>query len=284
MELEALAAGGLCSAAMGLFDVHAHLTHPRLVPQIDGVLANARAAGVTSIISNGLNPSDNADVAALARTEPDLVRPAFGLYPVDAVLPEMRAAGIEYPRESGPWSGEEAVDDVRARAEGAIAVGEIGLDGYWVPEAFWARQEELFRALVQIAIDHDKPIIIHTRKRERRAFEILAEMGARRVDWHCYGGKVKLARRIAEELGHCFSIPANARRSESFTRLLETLPRDQLLLETDCPYLAPERDTTNEPSTVAGTLRYAAERWGEPVDAALRQFEDNYRTLFRAEP
>lgn len=269
---------------MGLFDVHAHLTHPRLLPRIGEVLANARDAGLTSIISNGLNPEDNEQVAALAAAHPDLVRPAFGLYPVDAVLPEMHAAGVDYPRAPGPWGGEDAVADVRSRADEAIAVGEIGLDGYWVPEEFWGRQEQLFRALVQIALDLDKPVIIHTRKRERRAFEILAEMGATRVDWHCYGGKLKLARRIAGELGHRFSIPANARRSESFTRMLETLPRDQLLLETDCPYLPPVRDTANEPATVRGTCAFAAALWGETIDGATAQFEQNYRTLFREDP
>ena len=265
---------------MGLFDVHAHLTHPRLLPRAEDVLANARAAGLTSIISNGLNPEDNGAVERLAAAHPDLVRPAYGLYPVDAVLPEMSAAGIEYPRAPGPWTGEDAVEDVRARVGGAIAVGEIGLDGYWVPQEFWDRQEQLFRRLVQIALDHDKPIIIHTRKRERRTFEILEEMGARRVNWHCFGSKVKLARRIAGELGHHLSIPANARRSESFTRMLQTLPREQILLETDCPYLPPERDTTNEPATVAGTCAYAAELWGETVDGVRAQLEDNYQALF----
>lgn len=269
---------------MGLFDVHAHLTHTRLLPRVDEVLSNAERAGLTSIVSNGLNPEDNAAVARLAEAHPTLVRPAFGLYPVDAVLPEMTAAGVEYPRAPGPWTGEEAVADVRSRAGEALAVGEIGLDGYWVPEAFWDRQEALFCALVRVAIENDKPIIIHTRKRERRAFELLAELGARRVNWHCFGGKVKLARRIAGELGHCFSIPANARRSESFTRMLQTLPREQLLLETDCPYLPPERGMTNEPATVQGTCAYTAELWGETAASAAEQFEDNYRALFRADP
>jgi TatD DNase family protein len=269
---------------MGLFDIHAHLTHPRLLPRVDEVLDNARSAGLTSIVTNGLNPEDNQRVAELATAHPGLVRPAYGLYPVDAVLPEMHAGGVDYPRQPGPWSGEDAVEDVRTRASEAIAIGEIGLDGYWVPTEYWGRQETIFRALVQVALDHDKPIIIHTRKRERRAFEILGEMGAKRVAWHCYGGKLKLARQIAAELGHCFSIPANARRSQSFTRMLETLPRDQLLLETDCPYLPPVRETTNEPATVHGTCAYAAELWSETMDGARARFEETYRALFREDP
>ena len=69
---------------MGFFDVHAHLTDTRLAAMEDDVLDRARSAGVTTIISNGLNPLDNERVRALAQRAPDVVRPAFGLYPVDA--------------------------------------------------------------------------------------------------------------------------------------------------------------------------------------------------------
>jgi len=268
---------------VGLFDVHAHLTHPKLAPQIGDILARAAAAGLTTIVSNGLNPQDNEAVRALARANP-IVKPAFGLYPVDAVLPEMRALGIDYPRESDlEHTAEDSVRWVRDHVDEAFAIGEIGLDGYRVPEAVWERQEQSFRALVALAIEANKAVIIHTRKRERRALEILQEMGARRVDWHCFGGKLKLAREIAAA-GHWLSIPANARRSESFTRMLQTLPRDKVLLETDCPYLGPEKDVDNEPGNVRQTLSYAAELWNVSEDAAEAQLGANFSTLFGVSP
>jgi TatD DNase family protein len=263
---------------MGLSDVHAHLTHPRLREQLPEILQRAAAAELTSIVSNGLNPSDNQAVLELARAHA-IVKPALGFYPVDTVLDEMLAAGVDYPREGPPCSAEEGVAFVRDHIDEAIAVGEIGLDGYWVPEAFWEKQEQVFCELVRLAMAADKPIIIHTRKRERRAFELLQELGAKRVNWHCYGGKLKLARAIAEH-GHCFSIPANARRSEVFTRMLQTFPREQLLLETDCPYLAPEPGQTSEPADVARTALYAAELWqATPADVA-EQNAANFRRLF----
>jgi TatD DNase family protein len=269
---------------MGLFDVHAHLTHPRLEPHLDGVIERARAAGLTSVISNGLNLPDNLAVQKLA-AKCDLVRPAFGLYPVDAVLPEMLAAGVEYPREAGEETAEDTVAWVREHAEEAIAVGEIGLDGHWVPEAFWDRQEEVFRSLVQVALDCDQPIIIHSRKRERRCFEILQEMGVERADFHCFGSRVKLAVRIAQA-GYYLSIPANARRAEAFHAMLRKAPREQLLLETDCPYLSPDREAlpTNEPASVRVTAELASELWEEPIEAVTEQFEANYRRLFRQDP
>ena len=208
------------------------------------------------------------------------MRPAFGFYPVDTVLPEMRAAGkADFPREGEECSAEEGVAFVRDHVEQAIAVGEIGLDGYWVPEEFWPKQELVFRQLVEIALAAGKPIIVHTRKRERRTFELLQELGATRVNWHCFGGKLKLAREIAEH-GHYFSIPANARRSQSFTRMLETLPREQLLLETDCPYLAPEPGGSSEPAHVARTAEFAAELWKSDPASVQAQLEENFGRLF----
>ena len=268
---------------MALADVHAHLTHPRFDSERRAVLDRAAQAGVSSVVCNGLNPADNQAVLDLARAEP-LVRPALGLYPVDAVLPEMRALGVEYPREGPELPAEECVEWVRAHVDEAFAIGEIGLDGYWVPEPLWERQEQSFVALVQLALEADKPIIIHTRKRERRAFELLVELGAQRVDWHCFGSKAKLARQIAGSTEHYFSIPANARRSESFTRMIESLPRDRLLLETDCPYLGPDRERVNEPANVAGTAAYIAELWREPLGAVQAQLAENFVRLFGVEP
>ena len=249
---------------------------------LEALIGRAREAGITTIISNGLNPRDNEATLALAARHP-LVKPGLGFYPVDTVLADMVAAGIDYPRDAEPVTTEAGIRFVAEHVSQAFAVGEIGLDGYWVPESLWAKQEDAFRALVRIALEADKPIIVHTRKRERRALEILDELGATRVDWHCFGGKVTLARQIAER-GHYLSIPANARRSESFTRMLQTLPRERILLETDCPYLAPTRDERNEPANVAGTAAYAAELWGLRLDDVVSITGENFLRLFGVAP
>lgn len=267
---------------MALADVHAHLTHPKLIDRVDDLIRNARQAGVTTIVSNGLNPTDNARVLELAQRYEEVV-PALGLYPVDAVLRKMRAINADYPSRQADCDPDEAVAWVRERIDQAFAVGEIGLDGYWVPEELWEEQERVFRAMVEIAIEHDKAIIIHTRKRERRCLDILKEMQPPRVDWHCFGSKVKIAKQAVELPGHYFSIPANAQRAENFTRMLEKLPRERLLLETDCPYLGPERDRDNEPANVARTAEYAAQCWGLSPDEAKSQFQRNFETLFAPE-
>lgn len=267
---------------MGLFDVHAHLTHPQLLDDLDAVLSRARAAGVTTIVSNGLNPRDNAAVLALSQARP-MVKPALGFYPVDAVLSEMQSLGLDYPRDAEIVTASTAIDWLRDHLDAAFAVGEIGLDGHWVPESLWARQEQVFRELVALAMQADKPIIVHTRKRERRVFEILVEMGAQRVNWHCFGGKLNLARAIAAH-GHWLSIPANARRAQGFERMLQVLPRHRLLLETDCPYLAPQPGERCEPAHVADTAAFASELWGCSSAEVERQLAQNFCDLFGVQP
>ncbi len=268
---------------MGLFDVHAHLTSPRFEGEVDQVVARAQEAGLTTIISNGLNRRDNQKVLDLVAHFPG-VKPALGLYPVDAVLPEMMAEGVDYPREDAEViAAEDHIAWLESHLDRAFAVGEIGLDHYWVPESLWKRQEEVFVRLVQLAKEADLPIIIHTRKAEARTFELLQELKAPRVNWHCYSSRLKLAKRIAEA-GHYLSVPANARRSETFTGLLRSLPRSQLLLETDCPYLAPEPGTKNEPANVNVTLNYASEIWECEQASAQAQLEENFERLFRVAP
>jgi len=268
---------------MELHDVHAHLTDRRLAQREVAVVARARSAGVSTIVANGLDPEDNARVLELGQRYPDLVRPAVGLYPVHAVLLEMLEMGVEYHTTKPPVPAAEALDWLRAHVDECFAVGEVGLDRHWVPRPLWEKQEAVFREVVALALEADKVLIVHTRKAESRAFEVLCELGARRVVWHCFSGNLKLARRIAGR-GHYLSIPANVRKAQHFAQMLRTLPRDRLLLETDCPYLGPVRGELNEPANVAVTAAYAAEVWECRPEEAHGQFATNFSNLFGRVP
>ena len=110
--------------------------------------------------------------------------------------------------------------------------------------------------------------------------EILAHHDVNKVNFHCYGGKSKLAINAAETHGWYFSIPANARKNQSFTKLLKSLPPELILTETDAPYLGPERGVRNEPINVRGTVEYLAElrEWG--LEEAKQRVWQNFNTLF----
>jgi TatD DNase family protein len=259
-------------------DVHTHLTHEKFRDDLEGTVDRARAAGLGAIVVNGLEPVSNRQILSMAGRH-DVVKPALGIYPVDAVCNQLPA---DFELEVARFDVDAEIEFIaRQAADGhLIAVGECGLDGYWLDSDTHAEQERVFESLVHVAIQNQIPVIIHTRKMEVRAAEILRHLGAQLVDFHCYGGKVKNAIRWANEDGWWFSIPANARRNEAFTKMLRELPPERILTETDAPYLAPERHELNEPANVVGTVAYLAELRGWPVSQAKMRIWQNFTELF----
>ncbi len=256
-------------------DVHTHLTHNKFASDLEETVRRARQAGLAAIVVNGLEPASNRRVLELAGRF-DVVRAALGIYPVDAVcrmLPDdftLNVARFDVDAEI------QAIAEFAAAGRLA-AVGECGLDGHWLESSTFTEQERVFEALVDIAMQNALPVIVHTRKREVRAAEILRHMGARFVDFHCYGGRVKNALRWAREDGWWFSIPANARRNEAFSKLLRELPSERILTETDAPFLSPRPGGRSEPADVVDTAAYLAELRGwlipEAADRLWRNFE-----------
>lgn len=261
-------------------DVHSHLTHEDFANDLPQVVQRAEASGLGAIIVNGLEPHSNRRILELAKIYP-IIKAALGIYPIDAI----NGLGASLPHPVARFDVDEEIAFIEAQilAGRVFAIGECGLDGYWVGEETFAEQERVFEALIEKAKNHNLPLIIHTRKREERAMEILAHHNVEHVDFHCYGGKAKPALQAAEKYGWYFSIPANARRSESFRKLLKELPPDRILTETDCPYLGPEKGERNEPANVVGTVALLAELRGISVDAAEDLVWSNYKRLFRSE-
>jgi TatD DNase family protein len=258
-------------------DVHTHLTHERFHTDLEQTIGRAESAGLGAIVVNGLEPRSNRQILGMPSQFP-VVRPALGIYPIDAVnhlLPP------DYTLEVGRFDVDEEIEFIRGQAAAGhlTAVGECGLDGHWLGEETFVEQERVFEALVDVAMQHCLPVIIHSRKREVRVAEILRHLGAQYVDFHCYGGKVKNALRWATEDGWWFSIPANARRNEAFTKMLRELPEERVLTETDAPYLSPDRHTRNEPANVVDTVAYLAELRGWRVEAARERVWSNFEAL-----
>lgn len=259
-------------------DVHTHLTHKEFSPDLDAVIERAQVAGLGAIVVNGLEPASNRQIIQLADQYPQ-IKAALGIYPLEAVNDQISNLPFEVKR----FDVQEEIEWIReqARAGQCSAIGECGLDGYWVGEETFPGQEKVFLQLIEIAQDYQLPLIIHTRKREKRSMEILEHHGIKRVNFHCYGGKVKWALDHAERNGWYFSIPANARKNEAFTKMLRKLPAEQILTETDAPFLAPERGQRNEPAHVVGTINYLAELRNWTVDEAKAKVWQNFEQLFQ---
>lgn len=260
-------------------DVHSHLTHKDFSEDLPEVIARAQSAGLKAVVVNGLEPKSNRRILELVESYP-LLQPALGIYPLDAVNEQIDE--LPFPVPQFDVMEEANFIEAQAKAGRLLAIGECGLDGYWVKEATFPGQEKVFIRLIEIAMSTDLPLIIHTRKREERAMEILAHYGVKRVDFHCYGGKVKAALRAAEQHGWYFSIPANAVHNEAFQKMLKQLPPTRILTETDCPYLSPQKGSRNEPAHVVGTVDLLAKLRGWSVDFALERVWQNYQDLFLA--
>lgn len=263
---------------MRYVDVHTHLTDPRFAHDRNEVIDRARALGFVAIVVNGLEPQSNREILRMAKAD-SLIKPALGIYPIDAVndrLPD------DFPHRVGRFDIEEELEFIRqcALAGELFAIGECGLDGHWLGPDTYSRQEAVFERLIDIARQADLPLIIHTRKLEERSAAILKNQNVKRVNFHCFGGRTKLAQKLAEDEGWWFSIPANARVNEAFQKMLTKLPIERVLTETDAPYLAPIRGARNEPANIVETVKLFAQLRGLDEESAIQRIYDNFTALF----
>ncbi|RME78535.1 TatD family deoxyribonuclease [Candidatus Woesearchaeota archaeon] len=226
-------------------DVHAHLDVEEFREDLPEVIQRAEDAGVRLIVANGTNVKSNRAVLHLARKY-TVIRAALGFYPLEIV-------------KSSVQEIEEELEFIKKHKDDIVAIGEVGLDLYWdkSPTNF-EKQKTFFIKIIELANKIQKPIIVHSRKAELETIEILEEHSACPVILHSYGGKHKYVDRCVER-GWYFTVAANIERSESLQGLVQRVPSDLLLTETDCPYLAPVKGERSEPKDVVLAARKIAQ-------------------------
>ena len=255
------------SAALELFDTHAHLDVREFDADRDAVLARARAAGVRRILTVGTDAESSRAAIALAGREPD-VWATVGIHPHDAGAAD-EAALAEVER--------------LAREPRVVAIGEIGLDFFRNLSPREA-QERVFRRLLALARQVRKPVVVHCRDAHAETLAVLAEERAGEVSgiMHCFSGDVDVARRCLD-LGLLISLagPVTYPNPRALPDVARFVPGDRLVVETDCPFLPPQgyRGQRNEPAYVALTAARVAELRGEPLEALARRMSENARRL-----
>lgn len=240
-----------------LVDVHCHLDHIAFKEDLDQVISRARAAGVSAIITNGINPATNRATLAIAAKYPTIVKAALGIYPIEALAEEVKNLNTGWKIEPFDVGNEIRFIEEQAVNKSISAIGEIGLDDYSVKGTLEG-QIPVFEKLVELAKRTGLPVIVHNRRAEDRAVEILEKSGINKAVLHCFTGSLKTAKK-AVSAGHNFSIPASVVRSEQFQQLVKILPISCILTETDAPYLGIEKGKRSEPSDVAGSIKKIAE-------------------------
>ena len=259
-----------------LADVHCHLCHGDYDHDRADLLKKIDGFGLRSVVVNGLEPISNRKGIELARSYP-IVRPAAGIYPLDAIHPLIKDS-----YECQPFCIESEIGWIEDQAHGGsiVAVGECGLDGYYFGGQMIEAQKKVFAELIRIATQYRLPLIVHSRKAEKQVMELLAEKKISNVIFHCYMGKVSLALRGAEEYGWNFSIPAIAPRHMGFQKMLAQLPEAHVLTETDSPYLSQLKGARNDSRQVIYPIWTLAVLRGIGVEAATKMVWQNTQRIF----
>jgi len=265
---------------MNLVDVHCHLNSVEFKDDLDEVLERAKNAGLRAVLVSGTNPPTNKQVLEMVKKYP-IIKASLGIYPTDALGMPPDEAGLL--KHDGPIDLEQQFQFIRKHLSQVAAVGEVGMDFYWVDkEKTGQQQEENFRKIIRFCKEIQKPIVIHSRKAEEECITILAEEIPSHeipVIQHCFSGKKSLMSR-AIELGHNFSIPPNIVRASNFETLVKKAPLTQILTETDSPWLSPFPGKKNEPAYVFESIKKIAEVKGISVEEAADQIWQNYERIF----
>lgn len=261
---------------MRLVDIHAHLDYPPLDDRVGDVVQRAEQAGVKAILSNGTSPQSNRKVLALAKQH-RIVQPALGFYPT-----HLQETTFEKLQEELEFI---------AQQKNVLALGEVGLDKKFdsfdmqkplssqQKKGLFTKQQRGFEEIIALAEKKRLPLIVHSRKAELDAIEMLESSSAKKIIMHCFTGKKKFVQRIREN-GWSFSIPVTLLKLQQFQELVINTPVAQLFTETDAPFLGPYPDKPNEPANVALTVKKIAQLKGNTVQETADQLFFNYQRLF----
>lgn len=247
-------------------DSHAHLYWKSFDVDRDEVLARAREAGVGRMVVVGTDVPSSQAAFELCADELELF-PTAGIHPHDA---------------EGVSEEDRAVIEELCQREECVGVGETGLD--WFKE-YSPRKEQIdnFYWHLDLARRLDKPVVIHCREAHEDTARIVAEFQGVRGVMHCYSfGPDELGPYLEAGLHISFSGVVTYPRNDANRAAAREVPDDRLLVETDCPYLAPQgqRGKRNEPSFMTETVRTVAEARGAEFDAVARLTSVNAAALF----
>jgi TatD DNase family protein len=266
-----------------LIDVHCHLDHYMYKKDLKDVLARAQKLGI-KVIAAGIDSYTNKLCLEIAEKYNN-VFVSFGFYPADSLD---REGYYEENPDAKITNVDEEIELIRKQKDNKkfVAIGEVGLDLFTGKDI--EKQKQDFRKLIQLAIELDKPIVIHSRDAEAEALTVLEEYTSKikpqKVILHCFSGKKALIREAVKK-GYCFSIPTNIVRSSSFKQLVKIAPIEQIFTETDGPYLSPFKNedksfNRNEPANIVESIKVIAEVKQISQKDAEKALEDNFKRVF----
>jgi TatD DNase family protein len=255
---------------MELIDTHAHLTFPELAGELEGVLARAGEAGVTGFITIGTDPENNRLAVELAAAYKPIYA-TVGFHPHDAkdITPDLLAEMKE-----------------QSFAEKVVAIGEIGLD-YHYDYSPRDIQKEIFAKQLEIAVERNLPVVVHSRDAFADTMEILDDFGSDLPPLvvHCFGGDADQAR-ICMDKGYYISFTGvvTFKNAHQAREAAAAAMPGRLMVETDCPFMSPapmRKQKVNEPALMVHTAAKLAEIQGMEVERLADIMTANTKRFFR---
>ena len=254
---------------ISLVDSHAHLDGDRFADDLDATLQRATEQGVDTILTVGCDLESSQRSIDLASRYPQIYA-SVGIHPHDA--------------ETADDFAIKELHRLAQESDKVVAIGETGLD-YYRDRSPRDLQQKAFADQIRLARELKLPLIIHDRDAHEDVMRIMREENAAEVGGvlHCFSGDLKMARQCVE-LGFYISFPGTITypNNEALREVARGLPIDVMLIETDCPYLAPQkwRGKRNEPAYVRATAEYLAELKGLTLEDVARITSLNSHRLF----
>jgi TatD DNase family protein len=255
-------------------DAHAHIeiitNSAPDAPEIGKVLADAKSVGIDRIVQVGYSAEQSEWGVKLAEHWPNILA-AVALHPNEAPVVEDLEADL-------------AKIEALSTHPRVRAIGETGLDFFRTEPALQERQRYSFRRHIELAKRVNKALVIHDRDAHRAVLDALIEEGApEKVIFHCYSGDAEMARECIEK-GYILSFAGTLtfKNAPALREAVKLVPIDQLLVETDSPFLAPmpHRGSLNTPAQIPTILRFMADERGEDVDELATAISNNCERLF----
>ena len=248
------------------FDTHAHLDDEAFDQDREEVLRRIREAGVDRVLNPGCDEASTRKACELAEQH-DFIFFAAGYHPEE--LSSLTDAGFA------------SVSSFASHPK-CLAIGEIGLDYYW-DTGRKEEQRQLFHRQLELALELDKPVIIHDREAHADCLAAVKQHPGLRGVFHCYSGSAEMAQELLKQgwyLG--FDGPVTYKNARKTLEVLAICPLDRILVETDSPYLppVPMRGKRNDPGNLQFICARIAEVKGLAMEDVARISAENGRRLF----
>ena len=249
---------------MELFDAHTHIDMKQFQNDRERVIERAKAAGLVGMVTSSIGPASFRRTLGIVEKHSNFV---------------FHSAGCSVSQLT-PDEAKKTIELTRKYSQDIVAIGEVGLDYHWIKDVQGRNaQEPLLMQFIELAQALDLPMVIHSRKAEKRATEILENEFAGEVLMHCFDGPPEVAHRVADN-GWYITLPANFMRSKNRVNAARILPLKQIMLETDGPYLSPTSER-NEPANIQFGCATLAATLGLSIDHIAEVTTQNSKRFYR---